>query len=132
MEFLPGKEGLVHVSHFADPAPRRPDNAVKLGDEIKVRVIEVDPQGRVNLSAIGLDQPFDPSNVKPREERGGGRGGDRGGFRGGGDRDPNRGPAPSSPAPAPEKDEDEMPNPDYSWIPRREQPPPHTVAPLSQ
>jgi polyribonucleotide nucleotidyltransferase len=96
VEFLPGKEGLVHVSHLADPAPRRPDDVVKLGDEIKVRVIEVDPQGRVNLTAIGLDEPFDPSKVKPREERGGGRpgggfrggdrGGDRGGFRGG-DRD---------------------------------------------
>jgi hypothetical protein len=81
---------------------------VKVGDEIKVRVIEVDPQGRVNLTAIGLDEPYDPSKVKPREERGGGgrsgfggrdrggdrggfrggdRGGDRGGYRGGGDRD---------------------------------------------
>jgi polyribonucleotide nucleotidyltransferase len=93
-EFLPGKEGLIHISHLADPAPRRPDDVVKVGDEIKVRVIEVDQQGRVNLSAIGLDEPFDPSKVKPREERGGprggrggfggDRGGDRGGFRGGG------------------------------------------------
>jgi predicted RNA-binding protein with RPS1 domain len=48
---------------------------VKLGDEIKVRVIVVDPQGRVNLSAIGLDESVRPEThhlVKPREERGGG------------------------------------------------------------
>ena len=45
-EFLPGKEGLIHVSHLADPAPRRPDDVVKVGNEIKVRVIEVDQQGR--------------------------------------------------------------------------------------
>jgi len=137
VEFLPGKEGLVHVSHLAEPAPRRPDDVVKVGDEIKVRVIEVDPQGRVNLTAIGLDEPFDPSKVKPREERGGGRpgggfrggdrdrggfrggdrdrGGDRGGYRGGGDRDrapeasAGHDPDRSRPEPGNEKVEDETP-----------------------
>jgi polyribonucleotide nucleotidyltransferase len=135
VEFLPGKDGLVHISQLADPAPRRPDDAVKVGDELKVRVIEVDGQGRINLSAINLDQPFDPSTVKPREERPrggggfGGRGGDRdrggsgGGFRGGdrgGDRggpprggDPDRGfrgHGGTSQAPAPEPAaEDETP-----------------------
>lgn len=83
VEFLPGKEGLVHVSHLSETTIRRPDDAVKVGDELKVRVIEVDGQGRVNLSAINLDEPFDPSTIKPREDRGGPRGG-RGGF--GGDR----------------------------------------------
>jgi polyribonucleotide nucleotidyltransferase len=64
-EFLPGKEELVHGSHLANPSDEsgRPDDVVKLGDEIKVRVIEVDGQGRVNLSAVGLDEPFDPSKV---------------------------------------------------------------------
>jgi polyribonucleotide nucleotidyltransferase len=135
VEFLPGKEGLVHVSHLSETPIRRPDDAVKVGDELKVRVIEVDSQGRVNLSAIGLDQPFDPSTVKPREERGGprggrggfggdrDRGGDRGGFRGGGrggyggDRDrgePDRGfrggQGQTSSTPRPEeKEEDETP-----------------------
>jgi polyribonucleotide nucleotidyltransferase len=136
VEFLPGKEGLVHVSHLSETPIRRPDDAVKVGDEIKVRVIEVDQQGRVNLSAIGLDEPFDPSKVKPREDRGGprggrggfggDRGGDRGGFRGGGGRggyggdrdrggDPDRGfrgnqGQTSAPAPRPEeKEEDETP-----------------------
>jgi len=95
VEILPGKDGLVHISHLADPAPRRPDDVVKVGDELEVRVIEIDPQGRVNLTAIGLDQPFDPSTIKPREDRGrGGFGGPRGGGdRGGrfGDRDRDRG-----------------------------------------
>jgi polyribonucleotide nucleotidyltransferase len=88
VEFMPGKEGLVHVSHLADPPPRRPDDVVKVGDELPVRVIEVDPQGRINLTAVGLDQPFDPSTIRPREDRGAGRGG-RGGF--GGDRGGPRG-----------------------------------------
>ena len=84
VEILPGKEGLVHVSHLRIPPVRRPEEAVKVGDELKVRVIEVDNQGRVNLSAINLDQPFDPSMARRAEtgrfgerERGG-RGGGRG------------------------------------------------------
>jgi polyribonucleotide nucleotidyltransferase len=126
VEIVPGREGLVHVSHLRVPAVRRPEEAVKLGDEIKVRVIEVDGQGRVNLSAINLDQPYDPSMAKrPDDGRGGprfGGGGDRGGDRGGpprfsgdrgGDRgrgpDRDRGPAPP-PAPAPDEDEgDDVP-----------------------
>jgi len=107
---------------------------VKIGDELEVRVIEIDPQGRVNLSAIGLDEPFDPSTVKPREDRGRGgfggprgdrgresrggfggpRGGDRGGDRGGyrdRDRDPDRGfrGAPGPAAAVEAKEEDETP-----------------------
>ncbi|HZP82110.1 MAG TPA: polyribonucleotide nucleotidyltransferase [Chthonomonadaceae bacterium] len=85
VEILPGKEGLVHVSHLRVPPVRRPEEAVKLGDELKVRVIEVDSQGRVNLSAINLDQPFDPSMAKRADDGrgGGGRFGDRDRERGG-------------------------------------------------
>jgi polyribonucleotide nucleotidyltransferase len=82
VEILPGKEGLVHTSNLSEQEVRRPDDVVKVGDEIEVRVIEIDPQGRVNLTAVGLDQPFDPSMVRPREERRGGFGGPRGGDRG--------------------------------------------------
>lgn len=98
VEILPGKEGLVHTSHLADPPPRRPDDAVKVGDELKVRVIEVDGQGRVNLSAVHLDQPFDPSMARrsddgrPPRGRFGDRDRDRDRDRGGrGDRDRDRG-----------------------------------------
>ena len=126
VEIAPGKEGMVHVSHLKNPPVRRPEEAVKVGDEIKVRVIEVDQQGRINLSAINLDQPYDPSMSKrPDDGRGGGGGGrfgggDRGGDRGGRDRggpprfgggDRDRGPRPDAPAaPAPEEpEEDETP-----------------------
>ncbi len=83
VEFAPGKEGLVHTARLSETPIRRPDDAVKLGDEIRVRVIEVDPQGRVNLTAVGLDQPFDPANIPalPPSSRGPGGAprGDRGG-----------------------------------------------------
>ncbi|HSV72726.1 MAG TPA: polyribonucleotide nucleotidyltransferase [Chthonomonadales bacterium] len=69
VEFIPGKEGLVHLANLSEEPVRRPEEAVKVGDEIQVRVIEVDSQGRINLSAVGLDEPFDPSTVRTREPR---------------------------------------------------------------
>ncbi len=104
VEIIPGKDGLVHVSQLTDSDERigKPEDVVKLGDKIRVRVTEVDSQGRVNLTARGLDLPFDPANPEPgrpprpgggggdRGGRGGDRGGGRGGF-GGGDRGPRGG-----------------------------------------
>ncbi len=89
VEILPGKDGLVHVSQLSDSDERvgKPEDVISLGDKIRVRVTEIDPQGRVNLTARGLDQPFDPANPEPgRPPRPGGGGGDRGGRPGGGDR----------------------------------------------
>ena len=49
-EILPGKEGLVHISELADKYVGKVEDVVKPGDEIRVKVIEIDEQGRVNLS----------------------------------------------------------------------------------
>jgi polyribonucleotide nucleotidyltransferase len=49
-EILPGKEGLIHVSQFANQHVKRVEDVVKEGDEVKVKVIEIDKQGRINLS----------------------------------------------------------------------------------
>jgi polyribonucleotide nucleotidyltransferase len=50
VEVLPGKEGLVHVSELADYHVARVEDVVKVGDEITVKVTEIDRLGRVNLS----------------------------------------------------------------------------------
>lgn len=50
VEIYPGKEGLVRLGELADYRVARPEDVVSVGDEVMVRVIEVDPQGRVNLS----------------------------------------------------------------------------------
>ncbi len=50
VEIFPGKEGLVRISELADYRVSRPEDVVSVGDEIMVRVIEIDAQGRVNLS----------------------------------------------------------------------------------
>ncbi|MGA8534868.1 MAG: polyribonucleotide nucleotidyltransferase [Candidatus Tumulicola sp.] len=50
VQILPGKEGLVHISQLAPQRVERVEDVVKVGDEISVKVMEVDSQGRLNLS----------------------------------------------------------------------------------
>ncbi len=50
VEFLPGKEGLVHISKLEKRRVEKVEDVVKIGDEVLVKVIEVDRQGRINLS----------------------------------------------------------------------------------
>ncbi len=50
VEILPGKEGLVHISELADFRVDKVEDIVKVGDEVTVKVIEIDSMGRINLS----------------------------------------------------------------------------------
>lgn len=54
VEVLPGKEGLVHISELADYRVAKVEDVVKIGDEVTVKVIDVDQMGRVNLSRKAL------------------------------------------------------------------------------
>jgi polyribonucleotide nucleotidyltransferase len=54
VELLPGKDGMVHVSELSDHRVDKVEDVVKIGDEITVKVIEIDNQGRVNLSRRAL------------------------------------------------------------------------------
>lgn len=58
VEILPGKEGLVHISQFSYRRIDDISDIVKEGDEINVKVIEVDERGRINLSCKGLVNNF--------------------------------------------------------------------------
>jgi len=57
VEVLPGQDGLVHISKLADHHVKKVEDILKVGDEIKVKVIAVDNQGRINLSkkAVGKE-----------------------------------------------------------------------------
>jgi len=55
VEILPGKEGMVHISKLADYRVEDINNEVKVGDRFKVKVSEIDPQGRVNLTKKGAE-----------------------------------------------------------------------------
>jgi len=72
IEFLPGREGLCHISKMAPQRINSVEDVLSMGEEVNVKIIEIDKMGRVNLSLIyeGMNDP---------QERGGDR--DRGGER---------------------------------------------------
>ena len=50
VEFMPGKEGLVHISQLANERVNKVEDVVSIGDEIMVKLTEIDSKGRLNLS----------------------------------------------------------------------------------
>src|SRR5438552_3692187 len=88
VEYLPGKEGLVRVSEISNERVNNIEDAVKIGDHVKVKVAEVDRQGRVNLSIRAVNEDPEEFARRSREqrarfaERGPGDGDRGGGFRG--------------------------------------------------
>jgi polyribonucleotide nucleotidyltransferase len=89
VNFMGGKDGLVHVSEMKNERVEKPTDVVSEGQEVKVKVLEIDNRGKVRLSMRVVDQETGEEledTRPPREPRegGGGRGGDRRGPRGGG------------------------------------------------
>ncbi len=56
VNIMPGKDGLVHISQLSDQRVEKVEDVVKLGDTIKVKLMEIDSQGRLNLSKKAADQ----------------------------------------------------------------------------
>ncbi|MBQ6400860.1 MAG: polyribonucleotide nucleotidyltransferase [Firmicutes bacterium] len=54
VEILPGKEGLIHISKIAKERIDKVEDVLHVGDEVKVKVVEIDDQGRINLSRKAL------------------------------------------------------------------------------
>ena len=50
VEILPGRDGLVHISHIADQHIKSVSDVLKEGDEVVVKVLDIDPQGKIRLS----------------------------------------------------------------------------------
>ncbi|MGB0757804.1 MAG: polyribonucleotide nucleotidyltransferase [Patescibacteria group bacterium] len=81
VEILPGQEGLIHISELAWEHVPSVEDVVKMGDEVEVKVKEIDEQGRINLSRKALlerpkDLPPRENNNRDSKPRGGnGRGG---------------------------------------------------------
>jgi polyribonucleotide nucleotidyltransferase len=84
VEYLPGKEGMVHVSKMSRNFVKHPEEVVSIGQQVKVKVLELDQQGRINLSMVfddaggdeprggpaGEQQPRQSFERQPREQRG--------------------------------------------------------------
>ncbi len=67
VEILPGKEGLVHISQLAPHRVENVEDVVKIGQKVKVRVVEIDDQGRLNLSMLFGDDIKEKSSQVRRE-----------------------------------------------------------------
>ena len=121
VNFMGGKDGLVHVSEMKNERVEKPTDVVSEGQEVKVKVLEIDNRGKVRLSMRVVDQetgeeledtrpPREPREPRgdrgdrgdrrgPRRDGGGGRGrgGDRGPRSGDRDRDGGEGKAGGNP-----------------------------------
>ncbi|MBX3062609.1 MAG: polyribonucleotide nucleotidyltransferase [Anaerolineae bacterium] len=114
VEFLPGRDGLVHISQLSDHRIENIEDEVAIGDELMVMVTDIDPGGKVRLSRQAVLEDWTPEEARSHDRgirsgggdrgdrgdrggdrRGGGGGGgyrgDRGGDRRGGDRGGDRG-----------------------------------------
>ncbi|MEC4983235.1 MAG: polyribonucleotide nucleotidyltransferase [Oscillatoria sp. PMC 1068.18] len=54
VEVLPGKEGMIHISQLADRRVGKVEEEVAVGDEVVVKVREIDSKGRINLTRLGI------------------------------------------------------------------------------
>jgi polyribonucleotide nucleotidyltransferase len=106
VNFMGGKDGLVHVSEMRNERVEKVGDVVTEGQDVKVKVLEIDPRGKVRLSMRVVDQetgaeledtrpPREPREERPRGDRGPRRDGGRergprrdGGRDGGRDRGP--------------------------------------------
>ncbi len=56
VEILPGKEGMIHISQLSEARVEKVEDVVKVGDQVTVRVREIDNRGRINLTLRGVSQ----------------------------------------------------------------------------
>ncbi len=66
VEIAPGKEGLVHISRLDVKRTEKVEDVVNVGDEVLVKVIEIDDQGRINLSR--RDALIEVKGIEPEDE----------------------------------------------------------------
>ena len=65
VEILPGKEGMIHISQLSEARVEKVEDVVKVGDEVTVRVREIDNRGRINLTLRGVPQSGEDTEPEP-------------------------------------------------------------------
>ena len=68
VELLPGKDGLLHISRVAQGRVDKVEDVLSVGDEVRVKVLEVDEKGKISLDR--LDKPEVPGGSKPARREG--------------------------------------------------------------
>ncbi len=61
VEILPGKEGMIHISQLSESRVEKVEDVVNVGDQVTVRVREIDNRGRINLTLRGVPQGEPPA-----------------------------------------------------------------------
>ncbi len=69
VEFLPGKEGMIHISQLADYRVGKVEDEVAVGDIVVIKVREIDNKGRINLTRLGI-HPDDAAAARASSEVG--------------------------------------------------------------
>ncbi len=69
IEIIPGQDGLLHISQMGDGYVRQVEDVMNIGDEVAVRVIEIDDQGRVDLTLASNPVAGDSSSSERGEAR---------------------------------------------------------------
>jgi polyribonucleotide nucleotidyltransferase len=77
VEILPGKDGMVHISQLADYRVPSVRDVVRLGDEIMVMIIDVDPAGKIKLSRQAVLEGWTAEEARERDRKPSGRTGRR-------------------------------------------------------
>jgi len=92
VELFPGKEGLLHISELEWKRVENVTDILNVGDQVKVKLIKITPEGKLDLSRkVLLEKPEGYVERPPRKPHSGGsKGGFKGGNRGGGNRGGNR------------------------------------------
>ena len=76
VELLPGRDGLLHISQIAHERIEKVEDVLKMGEDVQVKVIEIDPQGKVRLSRKDMLGPAPEGSARtgssPRRPSGGG------------------------------------------------------------
>lgn len=67
VELVPGKDGLLHISRVAQGRVNKVEDVLSVGDEVRVKILEVDDKGKISLDR--LDKPQAPEGSAPSEQR---------------------------------------------------------------
>ena len=73
VELLPGKDGLLHISRVAQGRVDKVEDVLAIGDEVKVKVLEVDEKGKISLDRLDKPEGGHGDHHEPRGERRGER-----------------------------------------------------------
>jgi polyribonucleotide nucleotidyltransferase len=69
VEILPGTDGLVHISQLADYRVPSVEDVVRVGDEIMVMVIDIDPTGKIKLSRQAVLEGWTADEAREKDRR---------------------------------------------------------------